>query len=285
MPMVPIKTHRTPRISPTSSCFKGSTRSQLSVDEHGAVITGKRRETVESDGDHAAHIGIHLLRRRTRLQPADRLIAEITEKHFGAVFLQRQQQRRLQIEEAKVLRQHSDHLPGPSVNRQASSDHGLVSSEARLPVSEGQDHRFGSPRRIVGARKDTTQHRLDFQQRQNGIGHVQFRHLLRLCQAGHGGRAVVPHSDVLECPVLFTIGEIEEWRYAGVGHVIAKRRVIERNQCFRLRIRQRLQQNPFDHAENSGVRADANGQRRHCDGREHGGMRQPPQNVPQSHEG
>ena len=43
--------------------------------------------------------------------------------------------------------------------------------------------------------------------------------------------------------------------------------------AIRLRIGERFQEYPFDHAENRGVGADADGQGRNGDGGEHGGMR------------
>jgi len=55
--------------------------------------------------------------------------------------------------------------------------------------------------------------------------------------------------------------------------------VIEDDQLVRLRVRQRLQQHAVDDAEDGGVGADADCQGQDRDGREHGELQQPAENM------
>ncbi len=79
-------------------------------------------------------------------------------------------------------------------------------------------------------------------------------------RVGHARRPAVPRGDVPQGPVLLAIGEIQEWGDMQFGKADPFRRVRHADQLFGIRIRQRLQKDTLQHAENGRIGADSESQ-------------------------
>ena len=165
------------------------------------------------------------------------------------------------------------------------ADRRPIGAELRAPVGSRQDDGVGATGRVVRSGKDTAEHRLDGENRQQPVRREQRRHFLRLGHAGHADRSGAPHGDVLEGPPVLTIGEVQERGGARPRHVEAGSREIERHQLAGARIRQGLQQHPGDDAENRGVGADAEGEGQHGHAGEQRHRRQVTHDVSPAHGG
>jgi hypothetical protein len=111
------------------------------------------------------------------------------------------------------------------------------------------------------------------------LRHEQAAHLLGLREPRHGDATSRPDSDVLEDTPFVAIGEVHRRRDVD-GAVLESdsgRRVPHPDQFLRLRIRQRLDQDAIDDAEDRGVGADADGQGQEGGRGEHRGPREPSQ--------
>ena len=108
-------------------------------------------------------------------------------------------------------------------------------------------------------------------------------HFLGLGESGNAFGTGAPDRDVLKHAAVFAIGEVQEGRRTSLGQIHAGGRVIDGNQLVRTRIGQRLEEDPFDDAENGGIRADANGERDDRQRGEHGQLQQPSEDLPETH--
>ena len=80
-----------------------------------------------------------------------------------------------------------------------------------------------------------------------------------MCAAGQAeGRGAV-QADVVEGFVLLAVNEIEELSHVEFGDVYAGGLMPYANEAVGLRVIERLEKHPLDHAENYGVGADADG--------------------------
>src|SRR5262245_55920505 len=87
---------------------------------------------VEPDRDHVGDVGVGLLERDAGLEPRHSLKAEITEKELVAVEALGDDQFRLRIQEAKILRHHSDDGARAGIESERAADHRLVSGKLTL---------------------------------------------------------------------------------------------------------------------------------------------------------
>ncbi len=92
-------------------------------------------------------------------------------------------------------------------------------------------------------------------------------------------RVVAPQPDVFERSRLLAVGRIEKRRRASVRDADAGRGVIDVYEPIGVRVRQRLQQHALNHAEDRGIRADADRERHHRDRREQRQLHQAPNHM------
>src|SRR5947209_7503023 len=143
--------------------------------EHLYTEPGERREAIQRDRNRAIQIGLSLLQRHAWLQTRKRLIAEITQKHFVGIDLQRQQQRRVVIEETEALRHDPDDFARTTIEEDLPSDDVGIAAELCLPESVTRDDGVRISRRCVRARERTAEHGLNLQDSKNIFRDVECR--------------------------------------------------------------------------------------------------------------
>ena len=99
--------------------------------------------------------------------------------------------------------------------------------------------------------------RLRAEKGQDAVSKIDSGDDLRLGEAGDGEAVSGPHADILEGLVLVAVGEVEKGRDAGAGEVHARCSMVHGDQAVRIGIGERLQQNPFEDAENRRVGSNA----------------------------
>ncbi len=253
--------------------------------EHRQRGAGERREFAQGHRDHPRDVGAGPLDRFARLQPGNPRVAEHADHGLAAIETERDDQRDVAIEETERVGQDADDLARLAVEGHGTPDRRRVGPELRPPVAGGEDHGLGAAGRVVGPGEHPADHRLDAEDRQQAVGREQRRHFFRLSDAGDADGTRPPHRDVLEDPPLFAIGEVEERGGPGPRDVEAGRGVIERDNRLRPRIRQRLQQDAGDDAEDGGVGADAEAKGQHGHSREQGHGREAADDVSPAHGG
>src|SRR5439155_22344703 len=97
--------------------------------EHLRAVAGKRWIPGDRHRNHARDVRGCLIDRDALLQARDPLIAEVAEKGFVGIELQRTDQRGLAIEETKSLRHHADDVGWPAVDEQLLADDRRVAAE------------------------------------------------------------------------------------------------------------------------------------------------------------
>ena len=132
----------------------------------------------------------------------------------------------------------------------------------------GEDDALGAARRVVLAVEDTADLGLRAKGLQRAVGHHQRLHAFRIARAGNRSGAVVPQPDLFERPVLVPVGHVERRPLVHQVRLHPRRLVPDADQPLGLVVRQRLQQDAVDDAEQGGVRADADAERQHRHGRE-----------------
>ena len=152
-------------------------------------------------------------------------------------------------------RRDADDGEGRAIERQRLADDRRVASQAALPEAMADDH---DRRRllVVFGREPAAERRLDAEQREVVAGDHLRRDLLRLgpaapVQLREGERRHPGEHLVLVAEVL--VVEMRERQVARVALVEHE----DRHQPVRLGHGHRLQQDDVDHAEDRGVRADA----------------------------
>ena len=192
-----------------------------------------------------------------RLEAREGLKAELSEEDFGAVALHGEEEVCLAIEKLEGGGQHSDDFGGASVKHDAASDDGSVAAESGLPILVTDDDGSGAAGRIVVAGEETSEHGAGAEKREDTVGKIDSGDDLRLGEAGDGEVVSGPHADILEGLVLVAVGEVEKGRDAGAGEVHARRGMVHGDQAVRIGIGERLQENPFEDAEDRCVGSDA----------------------------
>jgi len=101
-----------------------------------------------------------------------------------AIELEREDQRRLLIEEPERVGQHTDNLARLAVQHDAAPDRGRIGAEAGAPVAGHQDHGIGGARRIVLLREQAPERRRRAEHRQHAVGDIDGADLLGLRDPG-----------------------------------------------------------------------------------------------------
>jgi hypothetical protein len=245
-------------------------------------LLGKARrhgEAVEGHGDHAGHVGVGLLHRHAVAQPRDALVAEVAEEQLLAVEAEGQVEVRVVVEEAQAPRQDADHGARLAVDGQGSADGRRIAAEVALPVAVGEDHGLGRSGGVVLAGEEAPEIRLDAQERQGAVGHLDDRHLLGLGLAGHGGPAVVPQAGVDEGLVLLPVREVEGGALVHPVPAQPGRGVPDTDQTVGVLEGEGLEQHAVDHAEDGDGGAQPQGQRENRGEGEGGRSPEAPEDV------
>src|SRR5690348_1410178 len=100
------------------------------------------------------------------------------------------------------------------------------------------------------------------------MSHTQRVDVFRFRNARDVHRATYVDSDTLKSPALIVEYEIVLGRHIAHVRVHGEWADVYRYKLFRMRIRKRLQKDAVNDAENRGVRADAESERKHSDSRE-----------------
>ena len=169
MPIVPISTHSTRADVADQVCFQRpqARRRAAPLSNIFALKPGNGGKLSSRDRNQARHVGVRLRERHARLEPRDRAVAEVAEKDLAPVELNRQQDGRMTVEEAEVLRQHADDFPRAAVEHDRPADDGCIAAELRAPVAVRQDHGSWLSLRVIVLRERAAEQRLHAEDRQH----------------------------------------------------------------------------------------------------------------------
>jgi hypothetical protein len=106
---------------------------------------------------------------------------------------------------------------------------------------------------------------------------------LRVADACDARSAGPPQTDAIEGSRLVLIGKHQEWRRSRVFQAEARRIVVERDELIGIRVRQGLEENAVDDAEDRGIGPDADPQCEDGHGGEDGELPESAEDVPESH--
>ena len=229
--------------------------------------TRGHRKTSHSDGNQSCHVRAGLRDRDSRLQPGQGLVAEVPEIQLAAIPPEGHNQGGIVVvEKMKSFGQDTDDLPRLSVHRDRAPNDVRLGAKLLAPVAVGQQHGGHRARRIVLAGEQAPQRWNDTQQRQRAVGNVQPRYMLRFSCAGYVERVAVVGADILQGCALLAVDKVDGWRHVQIFEAQAWGGVPDSDQPVGMRIRQGLQQDAFDDAENHGVRAHPHGEsdQRYC---------------------
>ncbi len=151
-----------------------------------------------------------------------------------------------------------------------------IAAELRLPVRVADNqHRVGAER-IVGGREGAAENRRDAEHVEEIMGHDADVHAIRFAALEQIEVHLVILDERVEgvrlrAVVVQLLNRDADRRAAG-----ERRRFAHEHEAIAVRIRQRLQQNAVDEAEDRSVRADAERQREHGEQREPAILQQGP---------
>jgi len=251
-------------------------RAQPDVLEHSAREPRRGGEAVEHHRDHPGHVRVRLLDADPRLQPRDRLVAEVPDEHLGPVEAEGQQHVGVAVEEAKAARQDPDDLARLSVHDHLLPHRIGLRSERPLPVGVAQHHPFGRGGRVVFGRERPAQVGAHAQNREEGVADEERVDSLWIPAPCYRDRCPVPQGDVLEGTPLLPVGHVGGRSLVQQGHVDPGRGVPHGDQPVGLVVRERLEQHAVDDAEDGRARPDAQRERDHGDQREQRGTHEGP---------
>ena len=121
---------------------QAESRLQLRVIEHLGAEAGECGKAAEADGNQTRDLGGRLIERRARFQACHAGEAEVAQVCVCAIELEREDHRRLLVEEPECIRQDADDLVRFAVEQDAAANHRWIRTEARTPVAGHQDHRI-----------------------------------------------------------------------------------------------------------------------------------------------
>ncbi len=115
-------------------------RRQPRLLEHLGVVAGKRREATKREWDKASEIGGALRERHARLQPRDARVVELSQTRVAPIEPDRQEHRRLLIEETEIRGQDADDLSRTAIEQNPAAEDRAVAAKSCLPVLVREDH-------------------------------------------------------------------------------------------------------------------------------------------------
>ncbi len=215
---------------------------------------------------HRLKIGPRLCEADAVLEPPDE-VEEMTAAVTGVRGVERQRQPHLNslVVNVEPRRHDSDDPRGRSVDGDCTADDGFVAVERRAPqlARENRDVLCLGQRvlacEVPSADRGHTEHGHQLRRDDRGVDAARLILRAEIHRAG-----AVP-TDLLKG--LVARGEFDELRRGDPELIEPETRELARdeNQPLRLRVRQRLQHDSVDHAEDRGVRAYAERQREHRD--------------------
>jgi hypothetical protein len=166
--------------------------------EHLRAEPRKRGEAIDGDRNHSRNVGIRLRNGRARLQPRNRGVVEHPEIDLAPIELYGKDDRGLPVEKSERLRQNADDFPGPSVERNRSTDDRSITAELRAPVTVGQHDGQRLLRLAIRFRERSPGERLHFQDREDVRRHVQRSDFFGLSESRQARGVGIPQSDILK---------------------------------------------------------------------------------------
>ena len=149
-----------------------------------------------------------------------------------------------------------------------------------LPIGESEHDSFGTAGRIFQASEGVAEHRMHAEHGQNAICDVDGFYLLRLGEAGDANRIIAPHADISKSISVLAVGEVSGGRGVDVLDTDSGGSLPDAHQAIGVLIRERLEQNSIDDAEDGGIRANGNGDSDKSNGSEDRGAGQSAKNLP-----
>jgi hypothetical protein len=201
-----------------------------------------------------------------RTQPREQ--AQRTARAIGHAIAEHQRRPHLGVRlpegrELKLPRHHPDDGVIPIRQLDGSTHHVRIAAELPLPQSIADHEDGGRARAIFAARESAAQQRRNAQRGKHVRRHLQARDFFGLVRAGQRSAPGLRRRQSIEGMHLRAIIQKIRRRYRIPAFVQ------RHHQAARIAIRQRLQQDRIDHAEDGRIRADP--QRQH----QNGGKRKP----------
>jgi hypothetical protein len=193
------------------------------------------------------------------------IVTEGADEQLGTFEQEWQHELRGGAEELEAGGKHADDLARTPVHHHRPADHVGIAAELPLPVGIRQHRPFRRFGRVVIRGEAAAEVRVHAQQAERPVGDEQRIDAFGLSAAGHRYGRVVPEPDVLERASFLAIHQIGRRRLIHDRESHPRGRVPHADQRVRVGKRQRLQEHAANHAENRGVRADAERERNHGD--------------------
>ncbi len=264
-PTAPCNTQSAVRRAPTRSSCKPSKRMRCALDVRHVPTLRPLRPL----GQHRLEIGGRLRQCHTIAQPSDEIQEMATAiAGVGRIECQRQPHQNALIVHVVARRHDADDASRCAVDRDRSADHRLVAGKSALP-DLAREHRdvFGTGQRVLSCELASANRR-DTEDRHQLRGDDGGIHTARLIRRSKVDRSRSVGADLLKRSV--ALGELDELRRRNPELVEAKRGELARDedQALGRRVRQRLEDDAVDDAEDRGVGANPERQRQN----RHGGV-------------
>ena len=179
----------------------------------------------------------------------------------GAIDLLGENHFRLRGQELEVFRQYADHFASGAIHHQLLADGGLAAAKRPLPVPMGDKGDGRALGQVVFLAERPAKGRTDSQHWERAVRYVQRLDLFGLAAAGDSHRAGLPQPDVLKSLTTVANHEIRASRLLQRSRHYTGRHQPNPDQRLRFRIRQRLEDDAVDDAENQRIRADGGANR------------------------
>src|SRR5690348_1043522 len=240
---------------------RNNLRGEAGFEENIERISGLGWKTAQSDGNQTCSVGGGLRDSRVWIEPREAEIEEVADLRFIAIQLKRHDEREVPlVKKTEGLRQDADDAVRAAVDDEGFADDGRIAAEIALPVAVGQDSGERRVRSVVRWREKPPERGGNTQCSERVVGYVESLNVLWLRRAGDVGSLADVKADGLEAVGLVAKNEIVLGRHVVDEGIEGERANVDGDELLGMRVRERLEQNPFDDAENCGVGADAEGE-------------------------
>ncbi len=170
--------------------------------------------------------------------------------------------------------QDADDLVRPAIEGERLADRVALAAEVRLPEAVGEDDDGRSAGLVFVGHERPPHGRLDAEHREEVPRHHERLDLLGVAQAGDRVGVADRHREVAEHLLALAQDLVARPGEAGLVDALLGGRGVDLDEPLGLLVRQRLQEDRLDEAEDGGVGADAEGERGDRDGGEPGRLLQ-----------